>query len=180
MKTEHAHTQSSGCTCSAEDFFTPGTVITTGSYTTPASAYVALALRDSLGRRWWYIALPVIGTLCLALFDLRWLFVALIEVFIITPFFIANAYFSRLLTPEARRAVLPKSIVIRAADRIDIDYSVKDDTDAAVPPPESIFWDEVTDVRRHGTGWIICIRKSPVTGIIVPSEAIIAVSRQQS
>lgn len=180
MTTERAHIQSSGCTCSTEDFLTSGTVITTGSYATPASAYVALTLRDTIMRRWWVIAFPVIGTLCLALFDLRWLFVALIEVFIIAPFFIANAYFSRLLTPDARRAVLPKKIIIRALHSIEIDYKVTDETDAPTPPPERIDWAEVSDVRQHGSGWIIRLIKSPVTGIIVPADAIVEVRRQQS
>lgn len=56
------------------------------------------------------LAIPLIACLIASLWDLRFAFVALILVFLVFPMVIAYVYFSKLLTPEAQKAIWPKHL----------------------------------------------------------------------
>lgn len=56
------------------------------------------------------LAVPLIACLVASLWDLRFAFVALILVFLVFPMVIAYVYFSKLLTPQAQRAIWTKRI----------------------------------------------------------------------
>ena len=179
MKTETEHiTASSVCVCTTEDFVIPGTVIQTDIFKSSASDYIGWAITGVIRRRWWVIIIPLIIISASALiFDTRWLFVDLIFLFLIAPFLIANAYFSRLLTPNARLAISEKRIKIISGIGIEITYI---GSEGEIQPTRTIQWSHVKQVKQHGRGWMIELDDSPPGGIIIPNAAIVDKYRQQN
>jgi hypothetical protein len=151
-------------------------VIRTGVFKTPAGQYTALAVKASLARYWWLIAIPALICLCASVFDTRMIFVALITVFLIAPFIVVNACLSRLLTSEARKAVSPKRLLVTVGQNIEMMYNLYD---GAAPAIDTIPWSQVSETTAHKDGWLIHLAGSPIQGIIVPASAIESVCRQQ-
>ncbi len=150
----------------------------TSPFKTSSAAYTATALKQVALKWWWIIALPVLAFCILAmLLDLKWLFVALIFLFLITPFFVAHAYFSRLLTREARLAVLTKEMHIIPGDKITVTYVNEEGEPVS---SETIPWEQVCGVAPRSDGWIIELKASPIVGIIIPRSAITEIYDKQN
>lgn len=178
MKTETENTAASSvCICTTEDFVNPGKVIVTSPFKSSSAEYTAIALKQVALKWWWIIALPVLFfcTLALAL-DLKWGLVALIFLFLITPFLVAHAYFSRLLTKEARLAVLTKEMQVIPEDKITVTYLNEEEETIS---SEIITWEQVRGVTTHGNGWLIELKASPIVGIIIPRSAITGIYEKQ-
>lgn len=131
-------------------------------------------MADAAARLWWVIALPVAACLCAAVADARWLLVALMLIMLVAPFVMANVYFSRLLTTQARRGVLPKSLTVQTGSHIAITYLAEGDF---APEPETIPWSAVGGASQCRGGWVLEVRDCPLTGIIIPADSIISVTR---
>ncbi len=155
--------------------------IETSVYQTPSSAYVRRVVAHTALRLWWLILLPLIGFAVAAVVDLRWGFVALIWCFLVAPFILANAYFSRLLTLDARRAVLPQRAAIEPGRQItvsflNIDEVEEERVEPAKPakeiPPEVISWDNIEGIYLSGEYVEVSLRKSPLTALLIPRSAL--------
>ncbi|MBD5173559.1 MAG: hypothetical protein HDT08_02860 [Bacteroidales bacterium] len=179
MKTETENiTTSSVCTCTTEDFVKPGKVIITSTFKSTASEYLSLAISRSISTYCLLIIIPIIIFSIIALiFDIRWILVTLIFLFLIAPFIIANIYFSKLLTPQARIALSPKKIRIVSGKYIEI-YLV--DTEDKVTSTERIQFAQIKDIRQRQNSWVIEIKASPIVGIIIPRQSIIEIFEQQN
>lgn len=178
MKTETENTTASSvCICTTEDFVNPGKIIVTSPFKSSSAAYTAVALKHVALKWWWVIVLPVVVFCILALtLDLKWLLVALIFLFLITPFLVAHVYFSRLLTHEARLAVLTKEMQIIPEDKITVTYMNDEGEQIS---SEIIPWKQVCGVTPHGNGWMIELKASPIVGIIIPRSAITGIYEKQ-
>lgn len=142
--------------------------ISTKPFVLPRSVYERYVATRWLSTRWWLLGAPLAAALVAGflLNDLRWLLVALIYLFIITPAILSFAYFKYLLTPEARLTALPKRLVIRPEHSIRIEYlppsalyeeerasddsADNDETVAWLPPAEEIRWSEISSTRPWG------------------------------
>lgn len=111
------------------------------------------------------------------IFDIRWILVTLIFLFLIAPFIIANIYFSKLLTPQARIALSPKKIRIVSGKYIEI-YLV--DTEDKITSTERIQFAQIKDIRQRQKSWVIEIKDSHIVGIIIPRQSIIKIFEQQN
>ena len=149
--------------------------------------------------RGWMMLLPVIFFLALglALSDERWIIVALMVVFIIAPMVMSMIYTSYMLTPEARRAVLPKRLTVIPGTSIRIDYvshkelekstphdhpeSSEAETGSTyphdsqepekIPAPETIPWTDISD-ETSTSSFRIYRLKGKFQFIIIPWTAI--------
>lgn len=138
---------------------------TTRPFVTTSGEYFATVMKSWLKSRGWIMLLPVIFFLALGLClaDERWVLVALLVVFIIFPMVMSMLYTSYMLTPEARRAILPRKVTVRPGESITIEYvsrkelqdekepvmeghepTRKDDVSEYIPAPETIAWDSLS------------------------------------
>ena len=95
-------------------------------FTTKASTYVKQVILMNMAWALTTIAAILVVLVCLSFYDLRWIFVGLIVVFLSAPMLIFNAYFFYLLNPEAVRALSPKKVTLERNGNIRIEYFRKD------------------------------------------------------
>ena len=74
--------------------------------------YFAITLTSWLSQWWWSIALPMAICGACATFDLRFLFLALILIFLVAPMVVMMLYFSYILAPQALYSIMPKTLTI--------------------------------------------------------------------
>lgn len=124
-----------------------------------------------------------------AVVDVRFLFIALMLLFIVVPMLMSFLYTYYMLTPEARRAVTRKEVEIDEGNSLRLIYlppekvalktpllGVEVDpedmtVDVVVPEPETIEWSKIKRVK-YGSRFVIYILDTPrLQFILVPYEA---------
>ncbi len=144
------------------------TEITTSPFSIPATDYARETILTHIPAWWWVVAAITIGCGIASLFDLRWAFVGLIVIFLIVPFAIINIYFSRLLNPEARRALAEKQVVFRPGEEIIISY-----TDPDTPlPEERIGWERIMGITSGKKYARIALSGDSQPFILIAREAL--------
>lgn len=141
----------------------------------------------------WLLLIPVIAFIALGLVrdDARWYIMALMLVFIIGPMAMSMIYTSYMLTPEVRRAVLPKRIIITPGESLRLEYvsrrelaiengEDKDVTDEKLSPqnenieklpePEEIAWSEIANESSTSTHKVYRL-KGRLQFILIPWTA---------
>lgn len=168
---------------------------TTRPFITTSGDYFATVMKFWLRSRGWIILLPVIFFLALGLMlaDERWILVALMVVFIIFPMVMSMIYTSYMFTPEARRAVLPKRVIITPGKSLRLEYvsnieidqehhidnelpqsgnpdeklTPTEEHDEKLPPPETIPWSEIIGESSTSTHKIYRL-KGRLQFILIP------------
>lgn len=134
-------------------------------------------------RWWWVIALPVVACGIMALGDLRFVFVAMILVFMVIPFVAFNVHFYSLLSPELRCRLHRQRFLISYGASIKIEYEapVDEEENSAghpqirVPDDELIEWTSVERIERCGHYWLVKLTKDSgytTAFILAPCEAV--------
>lgn len=146
----------------------------TEAFKTSPSEYLRVVLRV---RRQWllWLSVAIIATaLILTLSDIRWVFVGLIFLFLILPMVLFNAYFFYLLTPEATRAVMLKSVTFSDDGSVAIRYFDKDEDGVCQysGKTEIIHDIMIKEIDIGDKNIIIFLRKGRPGFIIVPKEAV--------
>ncbi|MDE6370302.1 MAG: hypothetical protein K2K92_02295 [Duncaniella sp.] len=110
----------------------------TDIFRTTSGDYFGVVLNAWFRRRGWMLLLPIIATLSLGivLHDERWMLMSLMLVFIVAPMAMSFIYTYYMLTPEARRAILPKYVEIDEGRSITLVYVRTSETEASVPTDE--------------------------------------------
>lgn len=123
--------------------------VITETYRLTPTAYLKVAAGAMLPVFGWISAALLSAALIASVFDIRFVFVALIIIFILIPMMMSYIYFSKLLTIEARRSLSPKHIVVIPGKSItEIPESVEE---ASVPlPAETHLWRDIADCRKAG------------------------------
>lgn len=149
--------------------------------TSSNSDYLLTLLWLWLPGRGWFIAAPVI--VCAAVgvvVDVRWLIVALALVLVVAPMLMAFFYIYYMLTPEARRAALPRVLEVVPGKEIRIHYhnspaqsgqNGNDDEDRPplrLPPDETIPWSQVKGTWRRRGRTVYLLRGPRIQFIIAP------------
>lgn len=127
----------------------------------PASVYLKAEARDFAFRRGWLAALPLVAAFIAGLFDVRFLLVGLMLLFIVVPHMMALIYFHRLLSPEARDAMATKAVSGTQGKELRIVFY--DCDPAGDKPPvaireEAVSWRDIISARKAGRYRIIRIR----------------------
>lgn len=104
-----------------------------------------------LERRWWLFVLPVAAALVAALADIRWLFVALIMVFMIWPAALFFVWTGAAITVEAARASLPHSIRFDASG---LHIAYIDGENYRTPAAEFVPWAAISGREERGRNMI--------------------------
>lgn len=145
------------------------------------SDYLLTLLWLWLPGRGWFIAVPVI--VCAAVgvvVDIRWLIVALALVLVVGPMLMAFFFIYYMLTPEARRAVLPRTVEVEHGKEIRIHYlderraesgeaAPAERGEMPVPDDEVIPWSQVRGVWPRRGRTVYLLRGPRLQFIIVPN-----------
>lgn len=131
--------------------------VTTGCFRVGHTAYLRYTARSVVPRLLVFLLLPILACFIASLWDMRWAFVGIIILFLIAPMVMAYIYFSKLLTPEAQKALSPKQVKLPAATQVPdseryltVTYLSANEENTP-PPPVTFGWDKVrqiTETRR--------------------------------
>lgn len=169
------------------------TPITTRVFQITSGQFFATVLSAWMKSRGWMLLIPVIAFLTLGLMrnDERWYIVALMVVFIIGPMVMSMIYTSYMLTPEVRRAVLPKRVIINPGESLRLEYvsrrelagdsdensdgfdgksSHQNDREEKLPEPEVIPWSEIAGESSTATHKVYRL-KGRLQFILIPWSA---------
>ncbi|MDE6459416.1 MAG: hypothetical protein K2K52_01100 [Paramuribaculum sp.] len=161
-----------------EDFVKKGKVIITSPFKSSPTEYFSLAITQNIKTYLWIIVIPLLIFSSLALFvNIRWIFVALIFLFLVAPFIIANTYFSKLLTREARMALSRKKLRVVSGKIIETYFVDENDE---ITSTEQIQFSDIKDIRERANSWIIELKDSSIGGIIIPKQTIVEIYEQQN
>ncbi len=161
----------------------------TAPFVTGAGDYLRVIMRWWLHRYGWLIMLPVAGLAVagVATEDVRLAIVALVLIFIILPMVMSMIYIYYMLTPQARRVVLRKRVVIARDRYLRLEY-LREPRDESVeegeaapesgqdefPPPvdETIGWEDIGEICHTPKYLIFVLRDTPRQMIMIPHAAI--------
>lgn len=162
-------------------------------FQTSSGDYFATLMWEWMPRYGWTLLLPVLLS-CLAgcvLHDERWLLVGLMLLFIVIPMAMSFLYTYYMLTPEVRRAVLPKRVEIADGRYLKLIYAEMaenmdennptEDNDVKVtplPPAEYIDWSEVKKVRYTSRFRIYYLRGQRMQFLLIPHDSLIVSQNQ--
>lgn len=154
------------------------TTVTTDCFRISPGIYLRYTARSVVPRLALAICVPFIACCIAAVWDLRWAFVALILIFLVAPMIVGYIYFSRLLTPQARKALSPQKVTLpdyrsntKTECQLTVTYISADDENTP-PSPVSFPWNNVqkiTETRKYliieadALGYPLIIPKSSLT-----------------
>lgn len=160
-------------------------IIKSQPYKLPRSVYQRYVAACWMRRRWWLVAVPLTAAAVASawLSDPRWLLVLLMYLFIVTPAILSMAYFTYLLTPEARLTALMKQVAIEPGRRLVITYERPRPQDEPagdtatrkdrIPPDEEIDWSEIKGIKVSGGNYAFELRdKRWPRFLLVPRKAL--------
>ncbi|MCH5325827.1 MAG: hypothetical protein J1E29_01330 [Duncaniella sp.] len=146
--------------------------IVTSVFKTTSGEYLYTLLSIWIPRHGWPLALTPIAFVVLAATSHDWRFalVALMTIFIIMPMVLSWIYIYYLLTPEARRALLPKRVQITPGESLLLVYepATADNGTTTFFPPEKIEAQDIKRVMFAKTGVVYLLRAPMIQFIIVP------------
>ena len=157
--------------------------MTTAPFKTTPADYLKCLLALWLPRHGWWIIVPMLtfAGIGIATADVRFAILALFILFIVAPMVMSMLYIYYMLTPEARRAILPKQVDINEGKSIGLTYlPANEDDTRPLPPPETIDWDNIKTITRLGAFRVYILKTPRLSFIIIPYEAISADTRRQS
>ncbi|MDE6860795.1 MAG: hypothetical protein K2J65_10345 [Duncaniella sp.] len=161
----------------------------TAPFTTTSGDYLSTLLGLWLPRYGWAVALPlVLCAIAGIMFDERFLFIALMLLFIVIPMLMSFLYTYYMLTPEARRAVTHKIVEIDEGKSLRLVYlppekpvyrtpllgqdNPPEEVVFPVPAPETIAWDKIRRVK-YTSRFVVYILHAPrLQFVIVPYTAL--------
>lgn len=164
------------------------TKTSTQPFTTSSGDYLFTLMCLWAPRYGWTVAIPVI--LCAVvgiLWDVRFLLIALMLTFIVVPMLMSFLYIYYMLTPEARMAVIRKTVEIDEGHSLRLVYlppeqpvcdnnkfgddSPKEEILPFIPAPETIGWDEIKKVK-YTSRFVVYIFHAPrLRFLLVPYTA---------
>lgn len=175
----------------------------TNPFVTTSGDYLSVLLSLWLPRYGWLVITPILvcGVLG-AVFDGRLMLVALMLLFIVVPMLMSFLYTYYMLTPEARRAVVRKTVEIDEGRSIRLTYlpdekredaknrskrmllPIAKDEEAEpqmpalpVPDPEKIDWSEVIGVKYTSRFTVYLLRGVRLTFLLIPHSAFQSVEK---
>lgn len=175
----------------------------TNPFVTTSGDYLSVLLSLWLPRYGWLVITPILvcGVLG-AVFDGRLMLVALMLLFIVVPMLMSFLYTYYMLTPEARRAVIRKTVEIDEGRSIRLTYlpdekredaknrskrmllPIAKDEEAEpqmpalpVPDPEKIDWSEVIGVKYTSRFTVYLLRGVRLTFLLIPHSAFQSVEK---
>lgn len=127
-------------------------MVSTEIYKVGAPALATAIMKLWIRRNWWAMALgPALCLVTAATVDVKFVYIALMMVFVVLPPVMITVYFYHALSPEARMTVLPHRVVKEAGGLRIIYEGADEDTPPRVD--DFIPWSRIRG-RRIGGGMI--------------------------
>lgn len=148
--------------------------MTTNPFSITPATYLRIEAHSALTASGVAIAACVIGGCLLAFIDLRYTLVLLIVLFLVIPFFIANIYFSKLLTPTAAASLSPMQVSISPGNYLVVSFL---DSDGNTTSTLQYQWTEIKPFSlkfKH-----LCTILPNNQKLVVPLSAFSSVSDQR-
>lgn len=163
------------------------TKTSTQPFTTSSGDYLFTLMCLWVPHYGWTVAVPVVLFAVVGvLWDVRFLLISLMLLFIVVPMLMSFLYIYYMLTPEARMAVIRKTVEIDEGHSLRLVYlppeqpvsaqrhgddSPGEDIFAHVPEPETIGWDEIKKVK-YTSRFVVYIFHAPrLRFLLVPYTA---------
>ena len=156
----------------------------TAVYRIAPSAYAGHVIRMWLRDILVVGALPVSASIIVgAVLDLRFLFVAVILVFLIAPLIMSTVYYYHALSPEASMSILPhriifgeKSLTIKyerePSDEDAQSEETETTTEPKVRPDDTIPLNDIKKASRHGSDILLNLTGGKYRILVIPINAI--------
>lgn len=153
---------------------TDNSAFSTNPFTTSPAVYIRCLLGMWFKRYGVWVVLPVIICAVLgAVADIRWFIAAMMIVFLLTPMLLAYLYFYYMLTPEARRAIMPMQLALHADGALDITYQPLPDSDTPAHAPEHLPAGTVKRTILRKRHLALVLSGPRLAFILVPKSALI-------
>ncbi|MCM1138543.1 MAG: hypothetical protein NC453_08235 [Muribaculum sp.] len=166
-------------------------MIKTLPFTTNSGDYLSILMGIWIPRYGWAVALPLIVCAAIGLlFDVRFLFIALMLLFIVIPMLMSFLYTYYMLTSEARRAVTRKEVEIDDNNGVKLVYLPPEkpvfkepklgeeynneeiEVKPFVPEPETIKWEKVKSIK-YTSKFVVYILDTPrLQFLLIPYTAL--------
>jgi len=124
-------------------------MITTQSFRLTPAAYLRVTAAGLISTTAIYSTTLLAICAIAAIFDIRWLILALIIAFLIIPIGIFHIYYSRLLTTEAQRSLSVKHIEIIPNQTLHIIHEAASENHQPLPS-ETIAWNLISGSEIRG------------------------------
>ena len=122
-------------------------MIRTSEFTIAPSATAAQLAQQWLWKRWFLFVVPVVVLLVMGLWDLRWLIVAMMVIFILWPLALFFVWCTTALAPDAVSASRPHSVIFGERG-MTIEYAPEEGFRPIAP--EFIAWKDVREIEQGG------------------------------
>lgn len=114
-------------------------------------------------------AIPTVVSISLSVFDLRFLIVALMIVFLIIPLMMPLWYYYYMLSPEAASAVLDKTVLIIPERKLHIKYSPPGEDEPWKQRDDMIIdWSEIVGTFRCRNHLVYLLNRPRIQFIMIP------------
>jgi len=145
-------------------------MITTEPFKVEASTLTGIIMKQWIKKHILILSLPPAILLFFgSLFDLRFVIVGLMYIFVIIPPIMMIVYFYHALSPEARYSLLPHTVSC-GREGLHINYLPYDDT--SLPrAPEIIPWTKISSYKATSTGIKLFLSLSAHSIIYIPYTA---------
>lgn len=166
-------------------------MIKTSPFVTTSGDYLSTLMKLWIPKYGWIVALPLLVCAVIgATIDVRFLFIALMLLFIVVPMLMSFLYTYYMLTPEARRAVTRKEVEIDEVKCMRLIYlppekpvlkqpllGVETDpedmtVDVVVPDPETIAWGQIKKIKYTSRFTVYILDTPRLQFILIPYSAI--------
>lgn len=132
-----------------------------------SGAYAGILVKQYLAKMWWIYSLPAVIFIILGVNDIRFLLLALIYVFLVTPMIMAFALTMYGLVHESKYSILRKSVV---ADADGMEFTFIDN-DGNVTEKSRIEWSKIKHIHPTNKYLIFPLKKGRFRFIAIPYTA---------
>lgn len=158
----------------------------TSPFVTTSGTYLSTLLGLWLPRHGWKVLLPLLLVALAGVIipDARLILVALMLLFIVIPMGMSFLYPYYMLTPEARRAIVRKQVIVEPGESLTLHYLPEEKTEETIiegsedtpafpiPEDETIPWTMIRRVKYTTTACVYILDTRRLQFIIVPYTAI--------
>lgn len=126
--------------------------------------------------RWMLVVyfILVAAVLIAGFWDLRWVFIGLILIFIIFPIAMFNAYFYYLLTPDAKLVIGRKKVIFLDVGSIEVVYYTEDEDGQPIPSGlrQMLPATDIKFIKSYGSNLIVGLSSGRPGFIVIPHDSL--------
>ncbi|MCM1504236.1 MAG: hypothetical protein NC127_03460 [Muribaculum sp.] len=154
--------------------------MTTETHKIAPSAYARHLMRIWTVRHWWLVAvLPAIALTLVFVIDWRFLFVAVILVFLVIPHIMVTVYYYHAMSPKAAMSILPHRVIFESdALRIvydtepegqDEDTNSESNTEQIKRQDDIIPYSDISSITRNKSDILLHLSSGEYNILVIPS-----------